>query len=572
MFAGETLRALTTGGCLVACGQETLLYPAALAALLVEERIAVVELVPAVLRRLLDHVEPATGGPPPLAGIRVLAGGADAWAVHEYRRAVRAVGPGGRVVNSYGVTEATIDNAYFDGDVTHLPAEAPLPIGRPYPGNRLYVLDDRAELMPFGVPGELWIGGAGVAIGYHDRADLTATRFRPDPFAGGPGARMYRTGDRARLRADGVLELLGRLDDQVKLHGHRIELAEVEAALAALPQVGAAAVVLRPDRRGTPRLVGYVTARDPADPPDPTGLRAALAHFLPRHALPTQTVLLDSLPLNPNGKVDRRALPAPPEPQTADDPPTPRTRDQQEMAAVWRQILGHDQIGLDDGFFELGGDSFLALRLIRQVEQTFGVRVALLDLYRHPTITQLVEHLETRRGSVGGPARPDALLHRLTVADGSAAMGTIVCIPYSGGQAVSFEPLAAALPDGWALYAAQFPGRDFSRPDEPSLAFDELVSRCADEITKLPGPIYLYGHCHGAAVTIALANRLQELGSPQSGVAVGAMFPMARMPGRFFDWIYRRFQVDRLVSDRAIQEEVRALGGGLADLQADPAE
>ncbi len=201
--------------------------------------------------------------------------------------------------------------------------------------------------------------------------------------------------------------------------------------------------------------------------------------------------------------------------------------------------------------------------------------MALLDLYANPTLSALAEHLEELSG--GTLDRSGTLLHRLTPPRIGTPVATVVCLPYSGGQAISFEPLATALPTGWQLYALQCPGRDWSSPDEVALPFDELIDTCLAEIVELAGtdagigPIYLYGHCHGSAMTIELARRMTEAGLKPAGVAIGAMFPMARLPGRFFDWIYRHFPVDRLTSDREILAEIRALGGGVAEL-TDPDE
>ncbi|MFE1958778.1 amino acid adenylation domain-containing protein [Streptomyces sp. NPDC059479] len=593
VFVGETLRALGTGGRIVVCPHETLLDPEALYGLLRDEKVNVAELVPTVLRGLLDHAESrpgaGQGAPEPLPELRLLAGGAEKWYVHEYRRALALVGPGGRVVNSYGVTEATVDNAYFEGDVSGEPAQAPLPIGRPYPGNRLYVLDAHGRPLPFGVPGELWIGGPGVATGYHDRPGLTEERFRPDPFDPIPGGRMYRTGDGARLRADGVMAFLGRLDDQVKINGHRIELDEVEAALAAQPGVRAAAVSVCPDSRGIARLVGYAVPVDPAQPPTAEALRRGVQEILPHYAIPARTVILSALPLSANGKVDRKTLPQPAEELDSGARTEPRTGTEKELVTLWGEVLGRERIALNDGFFDLGGDSFAALRLVRLVEQRCGVRVALLDLYRNATVERLAEHIAQRTGAMTGAMNPvdptragtvgvggeGSLLQRLTPDRArpgqDLAAATLVCIPYSGGQALAFEPVAKALPDDWSLYALQSPGRDWSRPDEEALPFDELIDRCLDEMRELPGPVYLYGHCHGSAITLELGMRAEAAGLLLAGVAIGAMFPMARLPGRFFDWVYRHFPVDRLVSDRAILEEIRALGGGMSEFE-DPAE
>ncbi|WP_157253009.1 non-ribosomal peptide synthetase/MFS transporter [Nonomuraea typhae] len=543
VFAGELLRALCTGGRLVVCPHETLLDPAALHELLRAERVAVAELVPAVLRGLLD----VPGAGRSLHELRLLAGGADKWYVHEYRR---ALGLARRVVNSYGVTEATIDNAYFEGDVSHLPDQAPLPIGRPYPGNRLYVLDAHREPVPFGVAGELWIGGPGVARGYHERPGLTAERFAPDPFH--PGGRMYRTGDAVRLRPGGVLEFLGRLDDQIKLNGHRIELDEVESALVTLPGVRQAAAAVRQGR-----LIGYVVGEPPADP------RRALQEILPRHAIPAQTVRLAVLPLSANGKIDRRALPDPPAPEHEETFAEPRTDAERRMAALWREVLGGDRVGAADGFFERGGDSFSALRLVRAIERESGSRPALLEVYRRPVLRDMAALLAGEHEAATG------LFHRLTPE--RAATRTLVCVPFSGGQAPSYLPLAGALPADWALVALQPPGRDWSRPEEPALPFHELAAACLEELRDVPGPFYLYGHCYGSALTVELARLAEEAGLPLAGVAIGGAFPAARLPGRLFDWIYRTLPVDRLISDRAVRELIRARGGDVSDA-TDPAE
>ncbi|GAA2503500.1 non-ribosomal peptide synthetase/MFS transporter [Winogradskya humida] len=592
VFAGESLRALATGGHLVICPKETLLDAPALHDLLRSQRVAIAELVPTVLRGLLDL--------PRLPDLRVLAGGAEKWYVHEYRRAVALAGPGARVINSYGVTEATIDNAYFDGPVSGLADEAVLPIGRPYPGNVLSVRDSLGSPVPFGTTGELWIGGPGVALGYHNLPSLTASRFRDG---------WYLTGDAARLLADGTTVLLGRLDDQVKVSGHRIELGEIEAALAALPGVTAAAADVRDGR-----IAGYLVGVTGTEP----GLLHGLQSSLPHYAVPAWLVGVPSLPLTPNGKIDRRALPDPPVGPGASVLVEPETETQRGLAAIWAKLLGRSP-GPDDAFFALGGDSFSALRMARAVHAEYGVRIALLDLYRNPVLRDLAAHLDTlltppASPSTASPAsaspskasptfaspsvaappltvplgatklgtiklcttklhttEPFELLQRLTPGDGDPTLGTLVCLPYSGGHALSFLPLAAAMPEGWVVYALQVPGRDWSNPDEQAPDFDALMTAALDEVRTLPGPITLYGHCHGSAMTMELGRRMEAAGLPLKGVSVGAMFPMARLPGKFADWVYRKFRPDRLISDRAILDEIRALGGGFDEFD-DPAE
>ncbi len=303
VFTGDWVRALTTGGTLVGCPRRVLLDPGALAHLIHRERIECLELVPALADALAAHLEEQDQD---LAGVRLMAVGSDTLRGRLYRRLCRLLGPGGRVVNSYGLTETTIDSTWFAGASEDLLRDGQIPIGRPLPGTRAYVLDDRAEPVPAGVVGELYIGGPGVARGYVNHPGQTAERFLPDPH-GSPGSRMYATGDRARWREGGVLELLGRRDGQVKVRGFRVELAEIEAVLARHPGVNEAVVVVHEDQRGEKRLTAYVV---PAVVSYPTTseLRRWLKDRMPEPMMPSSYVFLEELPLSPNGKLDRSAL------------------------------------------------------------------------------------------------------------------------------------------------------------------------------------------------------------------------------------------------------------------------
>lgn len=552
MFVGETLRALCTGGRLVVVPRETLLDPAELYDLMRAEHVQCTELVPAVLRNLLVHAEQSGRG---LDFVRLLIGGGEKWHVREYDLARRLVGPGNRVVNAYGVTEATVDNVYFDGPVHHLADEAPLPIGRPFPNNRVYVLDAHGRPVPPGVVGELYLGGLGVAAGYHDRPELTADRFVPDPYAPEPGARMYRTGDSARYHLGGDVDFLGRLDDQVKVNGYRVELGEVEAALGALPDVVACAVAVHTPPSGIARLVGYVVTHS-ALPPDETLIRDALGITLPVHMVPARLMGLRALPLTPNGKLDRRKLPPPGDDGGRTSGSAPRTPLEEHIAAAWKEVLGVEGIGIDDSFFALGGDSFGALRLIRRIEPA----PTLVELYQHPTVRRLAALLEARDSAA---VAEHGLLHRLTAADADPSTGgvTVVAVPFSGGSAIAYQPLAAALPDGWALHAVELPGHDLTRPDEALLPAAEVAELVLTEMKAIEGPVLLYGHCLGVAVTVELARRAEEAGLPLVGVGLGAGFPTARLPGRFFDWFHRLVPTDRFTSDREYLAYLRGRGG-----------
>ncbi len=309
----------------------------------------------------------------------------------------RSNAPDTVLVNEYGPSETVVGCCTYE-----VPFEGPLPpyipIGRPIDNTELFVLDDRREPVPIGVPGELCIGGDGLARGYLGRPDLTRASFVPHPFSAEPGARLYRTGDLARYRPDGTLEFLGRIDDQVKLRGFRIEPAEIEHAIARHAGVTGAVVVVREDTAGDPRLVAYLVA-DAA--PDPGQLRADLERTLPAYMVPSTFVVLDALPLTSNGKIDRRALPAPGDARTAAAPAVaPRTATERRMAAIWSDVLGIECVGVHDGFFsDLGGHSLLAIRMASRVRAELEYELALREIFEQPTIAGLAALIDARRAA-----------------------------------------------------------------------------------------------------------------------------------------------------------------------------
>ncbi|GIH80022.1 hypothetical protein Plo01_64510 [Planobispora longispora] len=315
--------------------------------------------------------------------------------------------PGAELHNLYGPTEAAVDvTAWKCEDVE---GRATLPIGRPMPGCRLHVLDERLEPMPVGVPGHLHIGGVQVARGYAGRPGLTAERFVPDPY-GPPGSRLYATGDLARLRPDGELEFLGRIDDQVKVHGWRVEPGEVEAVLAEDPRVRRAVVALRNDAPGGRGLVAYVDwTGEPAELAQ--AMRATLARKLPPPLLPQAFVQVTEFPLGPSGKLDRAALPPPTGSGRADlgtayaEPGTPL---EAELCALWGELLGRDRVGAHDDFFELGGHSLLAVSLVTRYREIYGIEMDLRDCFELTTVAE--QALAVLELQLGDAAELEALL------------------------------------------------------------------------------------------------------------------------------------------------------------------
>ncbi|HEX3554514.1 MAG TPA: non-ribosomal peptide synthase/polyketide synthase, partial [Thermoanaerobaculia bacterium] len=319
-----------------------------------------------------------------------------------------------RVLNLYGPSE---DTTYSTFAVVARDDTRPPAIGRPIAGTRAYLLDPRLEPVPAGVPGELFLGGAGLARGYLGRPELTAARFVPDPFAGEPGARLYGTGDFVRRRADGELEFLGRLDHQVKVRGFRIELGEVEAALAAYPRVREAVAMVSPAAPGAPgaagdrRLVAYLVPAEPGAAIAPQELREFLAARLPAPMLPSAFIALAALPRMPNGKVDRGALPAPlaggtPGALAAGPYRPPRTLTEGAVAEIWEEVLGVGRAGVDDNFFALGGHSLLAAQVVSRLRRTLTVDLPLRTLFEWPTVAALAAWIDAARPGAPTPAPP----------------------------------------------------------------------------------------------------------------------------------------------------------------------
>jgi amino acid adenylation domain-containing protein len=308
--------------------------------------------------------------------------------------------------NLYGPTETTVYSAL--GPIE--PGTGPISIGRPVANTQIHIVDRNFQQLPVGVPGELLIGGDGLARGYLGRPDLTSEKFIPDPFSTKPGARVYRAGDLALWRRDGTLEVLGRMDHQVKLRGFRIELGEIEAALAECAGVEQAVVHCREDRPGDKRLVAYVTG-DASLTADT--MRAHLRTSLPDYMIPSAFLVLEAFPLTPNGKVDRKALPAPEAAAATSAGEDPRTPEEVQIAALWGDVLGRLHIKREDNFFDLGGHSLLATQLLARMHNTFGVEVPLRVLFEAPTLSALASHVASAKLEVLAGENLEDLLAQL---------------------------------------------------------------------------------------------------------------------------------------------------------------
>ncbi len=380
--AMDQIAATLLAGATVVVADPLFWSPAELPDRVAEHRITIMEITPAYYREVMRHVVPDD---PRLRGLRLMNVGSDVVTVDD-ARAWLATGLPGRFLCNYGPTEATVTCVLHP--VPAAPSgrgEAALPIGRPVPGTRAYVVDRVGEPVPVGVPGELLLGGVRLARGYHRRPALTAERFVPDPFGDQPGARLYRTGDLVRLLPDGTIEFLGRIDQQVKLRGFRIELGEIEAVLARHPGIRAVAVVVHEAAPGDRRLAAYPVPTGDR-PPDPAELRAFVAERLPDYMVPSSWTPLDDLPLTSSGKVDRKALPEPAAGRPERPYTAPRDPAEEIIAEVWAALLGVDRVSVHDDVFLLGAHSLLVTRALARMCEDFGVVIPLRRLFEATTV------------------------------------------------------------------------------------------------------------------------------------------------------------------------------------------
>ncbi|WP_155768371.1 non-ribosomal peptide synthetase, partial [Mycobacterium colombiense] len=472
----EVFGALLHGGRLVVVPESVARSPEDFHALLVAEEVSVLSQTPSAAGMLspegLESVALVVAGeacPPQLV---------DRWA------------PGRVMLNAYGPTEATV---YAAISAPLAAAPGVVPIGSPVPGAALFVLDSWLRPVPAGVVGELYVAGAGVAGGYWRRAGLTASRFVACPF-GETGQRMYRTGDLVFWGADGQLRYLGRADEQVKVRGYRIELGEIRAALAALDGVDQAVVIAREDRPGDKRLIGYVTGTA-----DPAELRSALADRLPAYMVPAAVVALDTLPLTPNGKLDARALPAPGYAK-ADGYRAPATLTEEILAGIYAQVLGLERVGVDDSFFDLGGDSLLAMRLIAAINTSLDTNLAVRTLFLAPSVRSLSQQLGQDAGDV--EVVPVEFLKQGTGIP-------LFCIHPAGGVSWPYQALGSYL-DCPIIGIQQTPQNGEAEP--PSIR--DMAKNYADRIQRIcpTGPYSLLGWSFGGAVAHEIAIELQRRG------------------------------------------------------------
>ncbi|MFJ7244209.1 amino acid adenylation domain-containing protein [Kitasatospora sp. NPDC098652] len=535
---------LAAGGAVVLPDEAARREPAAWLELAERHRVTVWNSVPALMEMFTEHLR-AVGGTPPLR-LALLSGD---WIPVTLPEAVAELLPGTRVHALGGATEASIWSIQHPVERTDR-ERASIPYGRPMRNQRFHVLDEALRPRPALVPGDLYIAGTGLARGYLGDEARTRAAFLHHPVT---GERLYRTGDLGRYLPDGEIEFLGRADFQVKIQGHRIELGEVEAALLRLPGVRAAAAVAEGERGGPRRLVGYVVA-DTAPAEDSEGfeeeLRTALGRELPGYMVPARIVRLDELPLTDNGKVDRRRLPAPPEsaPRSAATVP-PRDAVERQLAGIWAEFFPSTaarELGVTEDFFDLGGDSMLAVRMMARIHRATGRSLPVATLLARPTVAALAEVLRERPGPAADEARA-----ALVPVRAAGSRPPLFLIHPVGGDVLCYAGLAALLDTEQPVHALQYPD-----PDPAPRSVAELAAHYVDAITeRFPnGPYRLGGWSMGGVLALEAAALLTARGAtvelvaavdlleppgpagPQSDVALLARFArdLAGLAGR--DW------------------------------------
>ncbi len=493
----EIWGALINGATLVIVPRSVTLSPKKFAARLAEGRITKLFITTALFNQIARQV------PDAFATLDDLMFGGELVDPH-WVRTVLESGPPKRLLHVYGPTENTTFSTWHL--VTEVPKDATnVPIGRPLANTTMYVLDKRGQPVPVGIPGELFLGGDGLANGYMNRPELTRERFVPDHVSGAPGARLYRTGDLVRYLPNRAIEFVGRVDHQVKLRGFRIELGEIEARLAQHPDLTDVIVLLRQDTPGDKQIVAYVVARS-GDGPSTSALREHLMEKLPEYMVPAAFVWMDALPLNKNGKVDRAALPKPDaeRPDLAQEFVAARDEIESRLVAIWEDVLGRSPVGVLDDFFELGGDSLKSVRLFDRVEEQLGVVISPDALFRAPTVEGIADIV---RGETAGGTR-----EVLVPVQVNGSLPPLFAVPAAASPGIVYAPLAKRLGDDLPLYGLTPPDLEGKAP--PDNWFTETANVFIEEIKRIQpeGPYYLAGYCFGAFLALETAQQLLDRG------------------------------------------------------------
>ncbi|KKB72066.1 MULTISPECIES: non-ribosomal peptide synthetase [Bacillus] len=386
VFAGDLCRSLFNGGTMYIVPNDVKLEMNLLYEMIKKYHINIFESTPSFVIPFMKYIHHQHLD---ISGMKLLVMGSDSCAIKDYKWLVEQYGNSMRIINSYGVTEASVDSSYYEEDLENIPDIANTPIGKPLDNTAFYILDSSLNPQPVGVYGELYIGGGGIARGYCNNPELSKERFVPNRFD--DGGNMYKTGDLARWLPDGNVEFLGRIDHQVKIRGFRIEISEIESRLLGKQDISEAVIIDREDGKGHKYLCAYIVAQKSVNANE---LREYLSNHLPDYMIPSYFVQISRMPLTPNGKVDRKALPEPDEERAAaSEYEAPRNDTEEKLAAVWQEVLDRDKIGINDNFFEVGGDSIKALQIVSKLSRA-DLKLQVKDLFTNPVIKHLSKYVK----------------------------------------------------------------------------------------------------------------------------------------------------------------------------------
>ena len=504
----ELFPAWSSGAAVILRSEEMLASTANFLQWIERERITVIDLPTAYWHELVNGL--ALSGASLPEAVRVVIVGGEKASMSAYKTWAEISGGRVRWFNTYGPTESTVVSTIYEPDASfeYSATDLDLPIGRPIANTRIYVLDKSLQPLPIGVPGEMLIGGAGVVRGYLNRPELTAKRFIKDPFSDRPGDRLYKTGDLVRYLADGNIEFMGRTDFQLKFRGFRVEPGEIERVIEQHPSVREAVVMLREDVPGKKFLAAYWTAKDGTSPSEaePRGL---VKNKLPEYMVPSAFVLMDTFPLTPNGKVDRRALPVPEATGVESDEPyvAPRNQTEEVLAHIWSEVLGIKRVGIHDNFFELGGHSLLTLQVLDRAHRE-GFDLTPQQLFKHQTIGELAAVLEPSSAMDQEPVSWSSLVPLQP--DGS-------CLPFflvhtTPGDILGYGNLVHHLGPDQPCYGFQSFGLHL--PEQAHRRIEDMAAYYVDLLLSFQpqGPYILGGWCYGGIVAVEMAQQLVAQG------------------------------------------------------------
>ncbi len=499
----ELLLPLCWGARMVMCQKKDIGSPERILSLIHRHQITCLHFVPSMLNAFILSVFEEEGSVEKLKSLKRVITSGEALGVETVESWYRYTDI--PIYNLYGPTEASIDVSHY----STRKGDSRIPIGKPIWNTQLYIINEQCHLQGIGIPGEICLSGVGLARGYLNQPELTAQKFISNPFR--KGERMYRTGDLGRWLPDGNIEFLGRKDDQVKIRGFRIELGEIENALHNHEGVSAAVVIARTTRDNEKELVAYVVCRDKIESGE---LRNWLGRQLPAYMIPSSYVELKELPVTVNGKINKKALPDPEGLglESGVEYIAPRNEVEERLVEVWQQILGKEKIGIKDDFFQLGGDSFKAIRIAARLRK----EIIILDIYKNPTIETLAEHIS--RNNKNG------YLQELTRSNIEKTMSVII-IPYAAGEPIGYQGLAAeitALNKTCACYCIGLPRPEYRADESMRVKIDTLAGAIVQEIkNKINTPVVLYSECIGAGLAMELARCLEVEGIELKGVCAG---------------------------------------------------